>query len=164
METNQPAPKPGALVGIGVVQLVSGALNVVLMWWFMGTVAGTVGGMCTALATLGVFPIGVLCGFVALVLLPIGIAEIASGIVVLAAPASSRTFATVMAVIEIVSLLFGGLISAVAGIVALILLRDEEVKQYLAAAEQQRMSAVQQPYQPGSQVQTDHPDQGPPHQ
>ena len=124
-------PRPGALTAVGIVQLISGGLNVAMMWWLAGTAAGTLGGMCTGLLTLGVFPIGVLCGVISMVLIPVGILEIVSGIIILAAPARCRTLAMVTGIIELVSLIFGGLLSAIAGLVTIILLRDENVTRYL---------------------------------
>jgi len=124
-------PRPGALTAVGIVQLVSGGLNVAMMWWLAGTAAGTVGGMCTGLLTLGVFPIGVVCGVICFVLIPVGILEIVSGIFVLAAPERCRTLATVTGIIELVSLVCGGLLSAIAGLVTIILLRDQTVSGYL---------------------------------
>jgi hypothetical protein len=124
-------PRPGALTAVGIVQLISGGLNLAMMWWLAGTAAGTLGGMCTGLLTLGVFPFGVLCGFVCMVLIPIGILEIVSGIIILAAPGKCRTLAMVTGIIELVSLVFGGLLSAIAGLVTIILMRDESVARYL---------------------------------
>jgi len=40
-------PRPGALTAVGIVQLISGGLNVAMMWWLAGTVGATLGGMCT---------------------------------------------------------------------------------------------------------------------
>lgn len=124
-------PRPGALTAVGIVQLISGGLNVAVMWWVAGTLGSTLGAMCTGLLTLGMFPIGVLCGVLCAILIPVGILEIVSGIIILAAPQKCRTLATVTGIIELVSLIFGGLLSAIAGLVTVILMRDENVTRYL---------------------------------
>jgi len=93
--------------------------------------------LCTGLLTLGLFPIGVLCGVLCAILIPVGILEIVSGIFILAAPQKCRTLAMVTGIIELVSLIFGGLLSAIAGLVTIILMKDENVKGYLDRLSQQ---------------------------
>lgn len=132
---------PAKLQQVAILQLVSGVVNVFAMAAIVSIVlggsAGIVGSVCGGLlAGLGC-PIGCLgffgwmCGLWGLALLPIGILELFAGILGLVNPEGSGTVMRVAAMAELASLLFGGIVSTVAGVVALGLLRDEEVVLYL---------------------------------
>ena len=132
---------PAKLQQVAILQLVSGVVNVFAMAavvsLVLGGSAGVVGSFCGAiiagvgcpLGCLGFF--GWMCGFWGLALLPIGILELVAGLVGLVNPEGSGTVMRVAAMAELSSLLFGGLVSTVVGVVALGLLRDEEVVLYL---------------------------------
>ena len=121
--------KPQKLQMIAIIQLVSGLLNMAVMSRLSMTIIRTLSGICTAV-TMGIGVVTMICMFFPLALIPIGIFELVCGIMGLANPQTSRTMQTIGAITEIVAILFGGLISLVAGIVVLVMLKDPEVKAY----------------------------------
>ena len=91
--------KPGQLTTVGILQIISGFINICGMSAVSYFGITAICGGATALITLGTCPIGALCGYAACILIPIGILEVISGILVLAgnpsnagiaAPASAR--------------------------------------------------------------------------
>ncbi|HHO49547.1 MAG TPA: hypothetical protein ENK18_01450 [Deltaproteobacteria bacterium] len=136
-----PVQPPTKLKQIAILQLISGVLNVCVMAaavsLALGASSGLVSTLCGASLALVGCPIGCLgplgsaCGFWGLLLLPIGIGEIVSGITVLAHPQGAVNLLRLTTLAELSSLLFGGVISTVVGVVSLRLLRDDEVVAYL---------------------------------
>jgi hypothetical protein len=135
------ARPPAKLQQVAVLQLISGVVNVFVMAavvsLVLGSSFGVVGTFCGGLLSIVGCPVGCLgvfgwmCGFWGLALLPVGILEMVAGMVGLINPEGSGTVLRVTAVAELASLLFGGIVSTVIGVVALGLLRDEEVVGYL---------------------------------
>lgn len=132
---------PARLTQAALLQLVSGLINVFVMGALvtvlLGTVGGGVGSFCgTIVAAVGC-PLGCLgffgwiCGVWGLVLLPIGMLEIAGGAMGLMMPESAGTVMRAAALAELASFAFGGVISGVIGVVAMGFLRDPEVAGYL---------------------------------
>jgi hypothetical protein len=119
---------------VGTVYLVAGLLNVLGGWWCASAMIGSVGTFCTGVITLGLCPIGGLCGIAGWLLFPLGIAEIAVGAMIMTSedPSGTTKFAKLLPMIEIPSLLIGGIASAVAGGVVLSMLGDDEVAAYIA--------------------------------
>lgn len=113
---------------IAIIQLVSGILNVVAIPYLIFVGLGAFGGAVTAFCTMGLCPIGVGCGIPPLLLVPLGILEVVSGIVLLALEEPKPSFARSIAIVEIFSVLVGGLLSAVAGVVVLLLLAGIDKK------------------------------------
>src|SRR5687767_11050760 len=123
---------PGRVSGTAILQIVSGAINLTVMWWLVGMVVGTSCGGVTALLSLGACPIGVFCGLVSWFLIPLGLLELVAGILGLANPRGGGSLMRVVAILEMVSLLCGGLGSFVAGAIGIGLLADPEVKAFLS--------------------------------
>ena len=135
---------PGPLKGAAIAQLVSGlvsfAMTAILFLVYSasaGTAATILGTIIASfgcpLGCLGVF--GYACGIWALPLALLGLLEVIAGIVGLVAPAKSKMLIQIVAVLEILSIIFGGLISLIVGIVALVLMRNESVAEFFAASE-----------------------------
>lgn len=123
---------PAKLKTVAVVQIVSGALNVFFLGWFTSMMLGGVAGALTAVVTLGICPIGVLCGLPPWLLIPLGILELVAGIMGLASPSQgSAKLAKIVSYVEVGSILLGGLLSCVAGVVNAMMVRDPEVQGYL---------------------------------
>ncbi len=138
MPTTPPPPK---LKQLAILQLISGGLNVFVMAAVVSTTisvsSGTLGTLCGAMAAMVGCPLGCLgplgwgCGVWGLLLLPIGIGEIVSGVAALAHPQGAATHLRLTTLAELASLPFGGLVSSVVGLVGLRLLRDDDVVAYL---------------------------------
>jgi len=138
--------KPQQLTTIAVLQLVSGVINLFFAWWLAATAWGTVGtlascGVGMVLGFLGSLvgcPLGFLvsycgmaCGAIGMLLIPIGALELVAGIMGLAQPGGSGSLGKLAAWAEVLSLLAGGLVSGVIGIVSLVLYRDPQVAGFL---------------------------------
>ncbi len=121
--------KPAKLQTIGILQLISGILNLTLVWWLWFMLLSVGASVCAAF-TMGFGIVTYICAIVPWLLIPIGIFEVVTGVFVLAKPEASRTLLTIAAIAEIVSIVFGGVVSCVVGIVALVLVNDSEVKAY----------------------------------
>lgn len=122
---------PEKLKTTAILQVVSGALNLMIMWWVVSMTAGLVGGVCTGIITLGACPIGVVCGLPGYLLIPIGIFELVAGIMGLTNAGSAGKVMRVAAWVELASLLVGGLLSAAAGVFGLLQFKEPEVVGYL---------------------------------
>jgi hypothetical protein len=115
----------GALRAAAIMQLVSGVVNLLIVSWLASVLWVTVGGafsmIVLTVCTLGLcpLPLGSLCGFVGLVIGPLAILEIVSGIVGLSNPRGARTLMMVTAVLELLSLLVGSPVAVLAGAVSL---------------------------------------------
>jgi hypothetical protein len=105
--------------------------NLMVGWGIANMLTAIAGGCVTGILTCGLFPIGVLCGFAGFLVLPIGMIELLVGILAMAQPATVKGFIKYMPFIQIPSLLLGGVISPLAGGVALMLLRDPDVTAYI---------------------------------
>jgi len=111
--------KPGQLSAIAILTLVSGITNILAgLGWSLTIVVGTLG-------------IGILC--LPLTILPVilGVFEIIYAAKLLAEPVRTNLSQTI-AILEIVGVLSGNVISLVAGILALVFANDEAVKAYFA--------------------------------
>jgi hypothetical protein len=127
---NAPQGKPSKLETVGILMLINGILNVVgnvtaTLFLFISLVGG-------AISTFG---LGCLC-FPLLIfpVLPLvfGIFEIMYGARLMSSNGQTVRFGTVqtVAVIEIVCILFGNIVSLAIGIINLVFLGDTEVKKY----------------------------------
>lgn len=113
---------PQSLRIAGVVQIVSGSINLLMGWWIGNCVIGGVCGMVT------LFFGGQLCGFASCLLVPLGLIEIGIGAYTFASPREAAPIQKWVSYLEIASVLVGGLGSLVAGIGVLVLQgRDESV-------------------------------------
>lgn len=116
---------------VGILYIVSGAINVLFAAGAGSFLLGFVGGICTGIVTLGMCPIGSLCGFFPLLLIPLGIVEAVSGILVLTNPQSVKGFIRYLPYAQIPSFALGGLVAAVIGGISLSMMGDQEVLAYL---------------------------------
>jgi hypothetical protein len=118
------APKPGKVQTVAVLTLISGLTNI--LW---PIILYTI----TSLATVFVG-----CLFLPFFLPPmvLGIFEIIYAARILPDPIKPAKPSQTIAILEIISLLTGNLVSAAAGIVALVLYSDPEVKTFFEHAEQ----------------------------
>ncbi len=112
--------KPGKLTTISVLTLISGISNILAALILTGSIV------------LGTFGIGLLCAPVTLLPLVLGIFEIIFAAKLLANPPKPVNPSQTLAILEICCILFGNIIALAAGIVALVLYSDAEVKQYFA--------------------------------
>ena len=116
--------KPGKVQAVGILTLVSGLSNILWMLFLA----------LFAVTPLAVVTLGLGCLLYPLVLLPIvlGVFEIIYAAKLLPTPIKPAKPSTAIAVLEIVCALTGNLLAVAAGIVALILYSDPEVKAYFA--------------------------------
>lgn len=116
--TTTPRPKPQKLQWIGILMLVSGAINISIGMGFILGMALSIVLICCA--PLGALP------------LALGVFEVIYGIRLIGEsrePVDRQTLQTV-AILEVVTLLFSNMISGVVGIANLVLLSDSEVAGY----------------------------------
>lgn len=118
---------PSNLKSAAILQLVSGLITVSVMCCISWMTIGTIGFLCT----LVVGGFGGVCGMLGWVLVPIGIFEIVSGTLGLTNPKVGGKVMKICSFVEVGAILFGGLSTALAGGVALVLLRDADVQQFL---------------------------------
>lgn len=110
--------RPGEVTAIAVATLISGVSNITAAaGWTLAIVVGT-------------FGIGLLC--VPITILPgvLGIFEIIYGIRLLSTPANPVQPAQTLAILEIVGVLSGNLLSPIAGILALVFYNEPRVKAF----------------------------------
>ena len=118
---------PSNLKAAAILQLVSGLVSMTLMCFVSYMTIGLVGGVCTFF----IGGLGAICGLAAWALIPIGIFEMVSGIVGLANPKAGAPLMKVCSVVELVSILFGGVTTAIAGGVVMALMRNPEIDAWL---------------------------------
>ncbi|HTX92240.1 MAG TPA: hypothetical protein VMC09_13590 [Anaerolineales bacterium] len=114
--------KPGKIQAVGIVTLVSGISNI--FWMLILTT--------TVILPLGIASYGIGCLLVFFVVPPIvlGIFEIVYAAKLLPDPIKATKPSMALAILEIVCFLTGNLLSVGAGIVALVMYNDPEVKAY----------------------------------
>lgn len=113
---------PGNVKTMGILMLISGILNIIVGGgWALSIIIGTVG-------------IGLLCAPVLLIPIGLGIWEI----VVAASLINGRPAKNVKLIsgFEIASLLWGNILSMVAGILNLVFMNDPETEAYFASMEE----------------------------
>jgi len=139
MEPDGPPEPSGAALarlrvdGLAALQIVSGLFNLLVMTWVSTAVAGVgtavLGALATCLCPVGLA--GTTCGLWPFALVPIGVLEVVTGVLALARRPAWPALASLTATAEVVSVAFGGLGSFVVGLVALRVLREDEVQQEL---------------------------------
>jgi hypothetical protein len=112
--------KPGKITTIGVLTLVSGASNIL---WSV---------LLTAVVVLGSMGFGVICAPLTLLPLVLGIFEILYGMKLVANPPQPARANQTLAILEIVAVLTGNMISLAAGILALVFYNEPDVKAYFS--------------------------------
>jgi len=118
---------PANIKSTAILQLVSGIITVT----FMACVSYLTIGTTLAVCTFFIGGLGGICGLVGLLLVPVGIFEIVSGILGLTNPKAGAKVMQICSYVEMGSILLGGLSTAIAGGVALAMMNNPEVKAYL---------------------------------
>lgn len=116
--------KPGKIQAVAILTLISGISNILWMI-FVGIML-----LAGAIASLGIG-----CLFMPIVIPPIvlGVFEIIYATKILPNPIKPVKPGTTLAILEIICILTGNVVSAAAGIVALVMYNDPEVKAYFQA-------------------------------
>ncbi len=110
--------KPGMVTAIAVMTLISGIINILAGLTIGAVLAVTVVLLC--LAPLGILPI------------VLGVFEILYALKLLPDPPQSVQPNQTIAILEIICIIFGNLLTAIAGVLALIFYNDATVKAYFA--------------------------------
>lgn len=112
--------KPGMVTALTIMTLINGILNILYALGF------------TAAIVLGTFGIGLLCAPLTILPAILGIFEILYAVKLLSNPPQPVKPSQTLAVLEIVCIITGNLISMVVGILALVFYNDTSVKDYFA--------------------------------
>lgn len=112
--------KPGMVTGLFIATLISGILNVLL------------GLGLTAAIVLGTIGLGIVCAPVTILPTVLGIFEILYAVKLMANPPQPVQPSQAIAILEICSILFGGVIQTGVGIFALVAYSDATVRAYFA--------------------------------
>ena len=112
--------KPGMVTGLFIATLISGILNVLL------------GLGLTAAIVLGTIGLGIVCAPVTILPTVLGIFEILYAVKLMANPPQPVQPSQAIAILEICSILFGGVVSTGVGIFALVAYSDASVRAYFA--------------------------------
>ena len=127
--------KPQKFQIIGILQIISGVLQIpiaIVLFYAAFMIIGCVCGLLTFWAG-GCGMLAGFAGFFCLLLIPIGILEIVSGIMCLVGDPPPIMLVKITAIAEMVGLLVGGLIGAIVGVLVMMWLSDDEIKDYIAA-------------------------------
>ncbi len=112
--------KPGMVTALTIMTLINGILNILYALGF------------TAAIVLGTFGIGLLCAPLTILPAILGIFEILYAVKLLSNPPQPVKPSQTLAVLEIVCIITGNVISMVVGILALVFYNDTTVKDYFA--------------------------------
>ncbi len=121
---------PQSLKTAAIIQIISGLINFMVMPTIMITMWSFFVSIC-AMVTFGLGSVLYFCGFFTCLLVPLGIAEMVAGGLTLANPKQGAPIMKVVAMLEMASVLCGGLISCIAGFVVYRMVGDPEVAGYL---------------------------------
>ena len=135
------AQPPERLKQAAMVQIAVGVVNIFLTSWVAFLAwqsAGCITGTCltTILGSVGC-PLGVIgycpscLSWGSFIFVPLGIVDIVSGVLSMQNPKGSAMFMRIAAVVDIVSILLGGIPGAIGGALVMYMLSDPEVKGYL---------------------------------
>jgi hypothetical protein len=122
--------KPGKVQALAIMTLIDGIINIVMLGlgWGVGILLSIVG-----TAGLGIFML--VCCPVAIYAIVLGILEIITAIKLLPEPAKIQEFPKYLAIMQIINIISGGLLSIVTGILALVFANDPEVVAYFQSIE-----------------------------
>ena len=112
--------KPGMVQALAIMTIINGILNILY------------GVSVTTAIVLGTFFLGILCAPITILPVVLGISEIIYGIKLLANPPQPVKPSQTLAILEIVAVISGNIISAVVGVLALVFYSDANVKAYFA--------------------------------
>ena len=129
----RPDEKPGPVMAITIMTLVSGITNILtaLVW--------------TGLIVVGTLGIGLLCAPITILPAVLGVFEIIYAAKLLANPPTPVKPSQALAILEICAILFANVISLVTGILARVFYNDPKVQEYFARLNAQQPPAAQQP-------------------
>lgn len=122
---------PPQIKTVSALYLVAGVINISFGWIIASSLWTFGAGMCTGLLTCGACPIGVACGVVAFAVIPVGLVEIIAGIIGLTNPDGAKGLISMLPFGMVPSILLGDIISPIVGVLALVMLRNDEVRAYL---------------------------------
>ncbi len=122
MAAQQTLEKPGMVTAIGIMMIISGVGNIILSITITITVAITL--------------IGLLCVPITILPIILGVFEIIYGIKILGNPPNKMVPPKIIAIFEIVDIIFLNVFSVVTGILALVFYNDEDVIAYFEAINQ----------------------------
>lgn len=117
----------------------SGGLNLLVMPWVVLFVVGMGGGTVCGILTIWMGGLGAfcgMCGWLGMILVPVGIFEIVAGVMGLTNPQTGGKVMRIATFVEMGSIIVGGLTGLIAGIIAMMMLRDPEVAGYIDTAGQ----------------------------
>jgi hypothetical protein len=117
--------KPGMVQAIAIMTLVNGILNIL---YSLGLTGGIV---------LGTIGVGLLCAPITILPAVLGIFEILYATKILPNPPQPVQPSQTIAILEIVCIIFGNVISVVVGILALVFYNDPAVRAYFAQINKQ---------------------------
>lgn len=117
--------KPGMVQAIAIMTLINGILNIL---YALGITTGIV---------LGTLFFGIVCAPFTLLPMVLGIFEIVYAVKLLANPPQPVKPSQTIAILEIITVLTGNVISLVVGILALVFYNDARVQQYFARINRQ---------------------------
>ncbi|MFL7791123.1 MAG: hypothetical protein AB8I69_03205 [Anaerolineae bacterium] len=120
--------KPGKVQALAIMTLIDGILNIVIVGFGWG-----LGILSVVLGTAGIgFPM-LLCCPVPIYAIVLGILEIILAAKLLPEPAKVKEFPKYLAVMQIINVISGAILSIVTGILALVFANDPEVVSYFAS-------------------------------
>ena len=122
---------PDKLNTAAIIQIVSGVLNVFFMGTAVYMVVGLGGGTIILMCTMGLCPIGYICGFAGFLLAPVGMFEILSGIMIMTKNPAALKIQRIVSIVQKVAILFGGIGSIIASFVVDGMVNDPESLAYL---------------------------------
>jgi hypothetical protein len=122
--------KPGKVQALAIMTLIDGILNIVVvgLGWILGIIGGIVG-------TAGVGFFILVCCPVPIYAIVLGILEIIAATKLLPEPAKVQEFPKYLAIMQIINIISGSILSIVTGILALVFANDPEVVAYFQSVE-----------------------------
>jgi hypothetical protein len=124
--------KPGKVQAIAIMTLIDGILNALMaISWAVIILTG-------AIASLGV---ALLCCPIAIYPAVVAVFEIIYATKIMPEPPKTNEFPKYLAILQIINIVCGGILSIVTGILALVFANDPEVMGYFASVEPQQPTA-----------------------
>ncbi|MCB9684066.1 MAG: hypothetical protein H6738_01060 [Alphaproteobacteria bacterium] len=125
-----PAP-PEQLKTLGIANIIGGMVNMT-MGWAMGSMVWSIGGtVCSGVLTCGMCPVGGVCGFVSMLIIPLGMVELGLGIALMANPQPVKGILPYLPFAQIAAVLLGDFVSPILGIVGLTMVKNPDVAGYI---------------------------------
>ena len=123
-EAITPVGKPGKVQAVAIMTLIDGILNIIVaISWGLLIIGGIVG-------TLGLGFFLLFCCPIPIYAVVVGVMEIIYATQIMPEPPTTREFPQYLAIMQIVNILSGNILSIVTGILALVFAKDPEVIAY----------------------------------